>query len=626
VVQSTSELATIYEGFCHGRMSRRDFVIRAAALGVSASLALALVNWGRNQGAAAQDAPAERPDFGTQAQRRGEGGELKVRQWIPPSTAVALLTDFPPSSAQLSALILEPLLSYGFDGALLPTLATEVPTKANGGLSDDLTRVTLNLRDDVLWSDGEPFTADDVVWTWQWVTDESNQAVTRPQWSEIRTIEALSPTQVQLTFTKSTLVWFAPIAGSYMGSILPRHLWSSGEKDAVNAAFATKPIGTGPYKIETFVPGEPVVCTMNERYREPNKPYFDTVRFKAGGDGASDAQAVLVTGDWDVAALLTVNPSVLQDMVEEGGKGQLAGALPINVERIELNFTDPNQEIDGERSSLRAPHPFLTDRTVRQAMTMAIDRETITRDVFAGSPFVRAVPNILTGIPLLESPNTSLEFDVEGANRLLDEAGWDRADGTRNRDGIALAVSYYTLVIDDNAHLMQFRPAIQAAVTSAWEAIGIEVQPGQVAGDEFFDISPDNPLSYKHFYRDVQMYATGPVFPVPDMYFADWYAGPDNSNVAQMANDWQGNNLQRYVNPAFDALYEESTTTTDLQRAAELFIQMNDLLVGDFVVIPLHARPEALYALSNRIAAENVAPSSWEPVFWNIANWRTVEV
>ena len=52
---------------------------------------------------------------------------------------------------------------------------------------------------------------------------------------------------------------------------------------------------------------------------------------------------------------------------------------------------------------------------------------------------------------------------------------------------------------------------------------------------------------------------------------------------------------------------------------------MNDLLVGDFVVIPMHARPEVLYALSNRIAVENVAPSSWEPVFWNIANWRTVE-
>ncbi len=624
MVQNTS-LTAAFDALRLGTMSRREFMVRAAAMGVVAPLAVALVNSGSNQGAAAQDAAAERPDFGTQEQRRGEGGELKVRQWIAPSTAVAHLSGFPPSAAQVSALILEPLLSYGFDGALLPTLVTEVPTKENGGLSDDLTRVTLNLRDDVLWSDGEQFTADDVVWTWQWVTDESNQAVTRPQWSEIRTIEALSPTRVQLTFAKSTLVWFAPITGAYVGSLLPRHLWSSGAKDAVNAAFATNPVGTGPYKIETFVPGEPVVCTMNKRYREPNKPYFETVRFKAGGDGASDAQAVLETGEWDVAALLTVNPSILQDMVDEGGKGQLVGALPINVERIEFNFSDPNQEIDGERSSLRAPHPFLTERAVRQAMTMAIDREAITNEVFAGSPFVRADPNILTGIPLFESPNTSIEFDLEGANRLLDEAGWERADGTRTRDGIELAVSYYTLVIDDNAHLMQFRPAIQAAVRSGWEAIGIDVQSGQVAGDQFFDTSPDNSLSYKHFYRDVQMYATGPMFPVPDMYFVDWYAGPDNSNVAQMANDWQGGNFQRYVNPAFDALYEESTTTKDLQRAAELFIQMNDLLVGDFVVIPMHARPEVLYALSNRIAVENVAPSSWEPVFWNIANWRTVE-
>ena len=96
---------------------------------------------------------------------------------MPPAHVVAHLTENPPPASQISSLILEPLLSYAADGSLLPTLVTEVPSKANGGLSDDLTKVTLNLRDDVLWSDGEPFTADDVVWTWQWITDESNGAI-----------------------------------------------------------------------------------------------------------------------------------------------------------------------------------------------------------------------------------------------------------------------------------------------------------------------------------------------------------------------------------------------------------------------------------------------------------------
>ena len=444
-------------------------------------------------------------------------------------------------------------------------------------------------------------------------------------WRQIQSIEATGPAQVQLTYPKPTLAWFAPIAGLLWAPSSLATSGATGTRTRSTRQFATNPIGTGPYKIETFVPGDPVVCSINERYREPNKPYFATVRFQGGGDSASDAQAVLQNGDGDVAALLMMKPEVLQEMESAGGNGQLVAGLPTYVERIEFNFSDPNREVEGERSSLSTPHPFLTDRTVRQAMSMAIDRESIIDEVYAGSEFVSVGKNILTGIPLLESPNTSFEFDIQKANDLLDAAGWVRDGDTRIKDGVELAVSYYTLVIDMNAQHMRFRPEIQAAVKPGWEAIGIKVQLGQVSGDDFFIANPENLLSYKHFYRDIQMYANGPILPVPDTYFFDWYAGPDQSNVAQAANEWQGANLQRYVNPEFDVLYEESTTATDPERAAELFIQMNDLIVDDFVVIPLHARSGQIYALSNRLAVENVAPSEWESLFWNIANWRTVE-
>jgi len=349
-----------------------------------------------------------------------------------------------------------------------------------------------------------------------------------------------------------------------------------------------------------------------------------TVRFQGGGDSASDAQAALQGGDWDVAADLRMKPEVLREMESAGGKGSLIAGLPTDVERIVFNFSDPNREIDGERSSLRAPHPFLTDLAVRQAMVMAIDRESMSNELFLGGDIHPAARNILTGIPALESPNTSFEFDIEAANDLLDAAGWVREGDARIKDRIELEVSYYTSVIDDNAQLMRFRPEIQAAVKEGWEAIGIKVQLGQVSGEVFFDTSPENEHSYTHFYQDVQMYGIGLTSPFPDTYFVDWYAGPDNSNVAQRANDWSGANIQRYVNPEFDALYEEATSTIDPERAGELFIQMNDLVVGDFVVVPLVAR-SLLHALSNRLAAENVGASSWEPLFWNIANWRTVE-
>jgi peptide/nickel transport system substrate-binding protein len=252
-------------------------------------------------------------------------------------------------------MILEPLLSYAPDGSLLPTLVTEVPSKENGGLSDDLTRVTLNLRDDVLWSDGEPFTVDDVVWTWQWIDDESTGATSRWVWSEIQTIEAASPTQVQIVYAKPTLGWFFPIAGAGYGGIVPRHVWTGKDKAAVDAAFAIDPIGTGPYRIETFVADDNIVCSINERYREPNKPYFETVRFQGGGDGATDAQAVLQDGDGDVAALLSVDFAFLKALETTGGKGRLVAGPPTGLEQIVFNFSDPDRELDGERSNLHAP-------------------------------------------------------------------------------------------------------------------------------------------------------------------------------------------------------------------------------------------------------------------------------
>jgi peptide/nickel transport system substrate-binding protein len=259
-------------------------------------------------------------------------------------------------------------------------------------------------------------------------------------------------------------------------------------------------------------------------------------------------------------------------------------------------------------------------------MTMAIDREAIASEIFLGGKIHVATPNVLTGIPALESPNTSLDFDIDGANDLLDDAGWERAGDNRSKDGIELAVSYYTTGIGDLSPLVRYRQKTQTAVKAGWEAIGIQVELGQVSADDFFNVTPENELSFAHFYRDVEMFANGLLFPIPSFYFSSWYAGPDNSNIAQRANDWNADNIQRYIDPAYDLLYEEATTTTDLQRAAELYIQMNDHIIENFVVIPLVALPEGIYGLANRIADDNIALGSWEPLFWNIANWRTTDV
>jgi peptide/nickel transport system substrate-binding protein len=626
--RSSPLLRNLWEDLRLGKMSRREFMARAAALGVGAPVALVLVNSIGMDEVAAQDALSERPSFGTEEQIRGAGGELSVRQWLAPDHLFmhhnTIERRYPMAAAQVSSLIVEPLLSYAPDGLLLPTLVTEVPTRENGGLSEDLRTVTLNLREGVLWSDGEPFTADDVVWTWRWITEQSNASHNSGVWSAIQEAVAISPARVELIYAKPSLGWFVPLAGGHAGGILPSHVWRGKNKDAVNAEFGINPIGTGPYKVEEFGRGDYIVCSINESYRERNKPYFATVRFQGGGDAATDAQAVLQDGDGDVAALPFIDPELLLEMASASSTGKLIAAVQTYVERIVFNFSDPNTEVDGERSSLEAPHPFLTDKTVRQAMAMAIDRESIASEIFVDADLHPAARNILTGISALESQNTTYQYDIDEANDLLDAAGWVREGEKRTKEGIELAVSYYTAVGEDNALVKRFRPEVQAAVKARWEAIGIKVKIGQIKGSVFFDARADNEHSFAHFYRDIEMWSNAPTSPFPDSYFEDWYAGPGNSNVAQRANDWSGWNLQRYVNPDFDDMYKEVRSTIDPERAVELFIAMNDLIVGDFVVVPLVARPEFLYAFNNRIAAENVGASSWEPLSWNIANWRTV--
>ncbi len=598
---------------------------RALTMGVGAPVALMLVNSIHIERAEAQDVHGGRPTAGTERQLRGAGGELRVRQWPAPASVFAHLTAFPPSAAQVSSMILEPLFSYAIDGSLVATLAAEVPTRENGGLSDDLTRVMVNLREGTRWSDGESLTAADVVWTWQWITDEANGAVARGMWRDVLSVEATGPSTVQFNYARPTLKWFAPLAGSHAAAIIPGHVWRSGDNAAVNAAFATDPIGTGPYRVAEFAPGDYIRCSINELYREPNKPFFSTIHVQGGGDSESDAQAVLETGEGDVAAILFAMPTTLRELEAAGGKGRVFSGIHTNVERLMFNFSDPDLEIDGERSSLQAPHPILSDRTVREALSLAIDRVAIATEVFEAPDLVPPARNILTGIPAVESPNTAFAFNVDQANRLLDEAGWIRDGDVRIKDGTELAISFHTSVTTDFSQLMRFRPEYQTAIMKGWEAIGVKVQLGQVPGEAFFDTSPGNVHSYAHFYHDVQMYAMEAEFPLPDTFFAEWYAGADNENVAQRANDWTGANTQRYVNPEFDRLYEESISTIDPERATVLLIQMNDHIVNEYVAIPLHTRAAALYALSNRIAPENVAASDWEPLFWNIANWQTVD-
>ncbi len=627
-----------------GSISRRQFMERAAATGIGAGMALFLANanaviasGGSKNGYAVypgQDGTpsgsptgtGQAPAVGMEGRTRGEGGELRIIQWQAATTANSHQSvgtkDF-----LVSSTVQEPLMHYLEDGSLIPNLITEVPSVENGFLAEDLSTVTFTLQEGILWSDGEPLTSRDVQFTWQWVAaaDNANASVNFDVWNAISGVETPDELTAVVSFTSPAANWFEIFTGGTYGAILPAHSFNDEPVAANNPDFLLRPIGTGPFVITEFVPNDLVLLAANENYRDANKPFFATINLKGGGDAPSAARSVLQTGDYDYAWNLQVEPAILLDLagvealgeVSEDSPGILESIVGTSVERIHFNFSDPNLEVDGQRSEMNTPHPFLTDPAVREALNLAVPRQLIS-DEFYGLA-ARTSPNILTGLEVTESPNTSWEFNVEAAGQILEDAGWVMDGDVRAKDGVPLVINYGTSI---NA----VRQKTQAVVKQAFESIGVGVNLDQVDAGIFFDSAPGNDRNIGHFYWDITMYTNNPSSPIPTSFFTSWYAGPEGRNIAQESNGWSGQNYQRYVNPDFDALYEELLTQTDVEAAYGQLIGLNDLLINDRVIIPEVNRPSDTYAISKRLVRENVALGvGYELSYWNIANWNTVE-
>lgn len=615
-----SPLGELHAGFTRGEIDRRSFITRASMLGVGLGSVVALAQMSGAAQSATPAATAElagvemgstQPSFGTDGQERGAGGELRILT-IQAASGLSVHNATGGKDIAAGQIISEALMNYAPDTTLLPNLVQEVPTQDNGLLADDLSTVTFNLLPDVLWSDGEPFTADDVVFTWEWNVDPANQSIDRVSWEIISGVEAVDDLTVQVTFAEPTIGWFQPFA-SNIGVIYPRHFWDGKDAAEANAEFMNAPIGTGAYVLEELRVNDQVSYLANENYREPNKPFFSRVVLKGGGDPASSLRAVTVTGDWDIAFTLQIDPTTIA--ATAGDQGTVYGPPGTGVEKIQFNFSDPYTEVDGQRSQKDTPHPFLTEHAVRQAIATAINRQQIADELYAAPPG----RNMLAGMAPYESPNTSWTYDADAAARMLDDAGWvPGSDGVREKDGVQLQLRYVSTVNPQ-------RQKVQAVVKQNLEDIGFQVEIVSVDGSIFFDGSPGNDQNFTHFYSDMQEYTDGATSAFPINYMKYWYAGPDGENIAQAENEWTGTNKCRYRNEEYDAAWEEIARVSTQEAASDLFIQLNDMVIEDVVEIPLVQVVADRHAVNHRIRAENIAVTAFGDTFWNIANWNEAD-
>jgi peptide/nickel transport system substrate-binding protein len=614
-------LAALHQALRAGAIDRRAFTLRALALGATMPVisfvlraedvrarSIRHAGWG----VAAQGTTGA-PAVGMDGRTRGEGGELKIIQWQAPS----MLSPHVSTGTKdylAACLIMEPLMHYLPDGTLIPNLITEVPTVENGLLSEDLKTVTYKLQDGVKWADGEPLTADDVVFTRDWVVDPANASVSAGVYAIIDAIEAVDPQTVTVSFADPNANWFEPHAGTTWGYVYPKHVLDADDKKAAHDAFLLNPVGTGPYKVESFAPNDQVVYVVNDNYREATKPFFAKVNLKGGGDAPSAARAVLQTGEYDFAWNLQVEPDVLAELAQ-GGKGVLKVVPGTSVERIEIQFADWNTEVDGQKAEKSTVNPTMGDKAVRQALNLAVQRDVISQQLYAGDPGEPATANILTGIAAMTSPNTSWEFNLDKAKQILDEAGWAMNGDVPSKDGVDLSITYVTSV-------NPVRQKEQAIIKQALEDIGFRVELKQVDAAVFFDGSVGNEQNINHFYNDLQMYTNNATTPIPVAYMIGWYAGADDVNIAQKANNWSGQNYGRFKNADYDTLFDQVRLETDIAKAAEMFIQLNDIVINEVAIVPLVNRAADKYGIATTLHDENVAVSDFENDYWNIANWN----
>ncbi|MGH2450543.1 MAG: peptide ABC transporter substrate-binding protein [Candidatus Limnocylindria bacterium] len=556
---------------------------------------------------------ATTPPGGTgAATTRGQGDELVLLWWqgatiLNPHLAQGT-KDF-----DASRVVLEPLASMGPDGVPVANLAEEIPTAENGGVSDDQLTITWKLKTGVKWADGSDFTADDVVFTYEYMSNTEVAATTAAAAANIASVEAVDDTTVRVTFNEPVSDPYTLFVGPE-GMILQRAQFADfAGANAKDAPGNQDPIGTGPYKVREFRPNDVVIYEINEQYREPNKPFFKTVQFKAVADATQAARAVFQTGDADYAWNLQVQASVLRQLVDTGGQGDLVTADSPNVERLLLQRA--NNRLSGDdRAEPGTEHPFLSDIRVRQALAMASNRKAVADQLYGSGVTGVETCNVITTPPDNVSPNTAgmdvCKYDLSAANALLDEAGWVRgADGFRSKDGVPLEVVYQTTV-------NPVRQATQDIIKADWESIGVRVELKSVDAGVFFSSDVANPDTAAKFFADVEMFTNGSASPNMQDYLAIYRC----DSIAERSNQWRGDNYMRWCSEEYDALFDQLAAETDPDERARLIIEMNDLMVQEVVEISLVARKFPVAGKAKDLQGTTANP--WDSDLWNIADWR----
>lgn len=463
-------------------------------------------------------------------------------------------------------------------GEFIPNLATQVPSRQNGGISADGLTWTVTLKRDVKWSDGQPFTAKDVEFTYQTIMNPAVAVRSRSGFDLIKAFRVKDDHTVEMELSRP----FVPFLWAWQNMhIVPQHILGR-EQNIQTAAFNSQPIGTGPFLLRSRTAGSHMVYERNPTYHRGPAKVRQFIHKFVPDQMAAYGQAR--TGEVDYFALA----GVPNDRWTE------ARAFP---DRDFLRYPSPNVQF----IYYNCGKPQFSDPRVRRALTMATQMQKSIDDIYFGT-WPRTLSYLQPTHWAYNNDLSDYTNDAAGAERLLDEAGWRKGpDGIRAKDGVQLKFTMSTTAGNPG------RQGCQALFQQNWKAIGVEMEirnmPASVVWGEY--------TTQSRF--DTLLVAWDPTVGLdPD------YTARCHSRMIPVKHR-QGSNYVQYENAEVDRLLELGVTQTEQADRITTYKQIQAILHEE---VPFAAQGGAVQGHLKRRQLQGPTPNQYvTDITWNIQDW-----
>jgi peptide/nickel transport system substrate-binding protein len=463
-------------------------------------------------------------------------------------------------------------------GTFLPNLATDIPTRANGGLSSDDTLITVKLRRDVKWHDGQPFSAKDVIFTWQTLMNPKVSAFSTVGFDQIASMTPADDFTLKIKMKQAYAPIFVVLADMF---VVPEHILSKSadiNKDEFNTR---RPVGTGPFKFVEWAAGDHITLEANPAYHGPG-PFLDRLIFKYIPD-LTVLFTQFKTGEIDITGIQGI-PVDLYPEAKTLPNTSLYVHPSTTYESIAQNFM----------------MPLFQDKRVRQALYYGMDKKPIVEKISLG-----LVPEAETYVPPQSwAYNPKIKghhkYYPEKAKALLEAAGWKPgADGIRVKDGKRLVFENATTAGNKQ------REQIQQLLQQQWRQIGVEMtisnKPAAVLFGEFYRMSK--------FQTVVIGIGMGP--------------DPDHSFRLHSryipAKGGMGRNSIAYENAEVDRLLDTGVIEVDQDKRKKSYFRLQEILVEELPHLPIY---HYVIIRATKAAVQGFQPNpNMQEYSWNTNEW-----